>query len=162
LLRHRLLNAARRFLYLRSVIHDADGRTRPAPSYKDLAPDDREPVRRAYKRRCSALGDRWLRPFSVWQIITAAILFILAVYLWLFHSRALALLSALFILALADYSARRALPWTDLMTLRDVLLAHRVCPHCAYPLEDAAADDARHTICPECGARWNLDQPWKT
>jgi len=162
MLKHRLLNAARRLVYLRSVVHDADGRARPAPSFKDLAPDDRDPVRRAYRQRCSAVGARWLRPLDAWMLLTAALLAPAIVYVWLVHSRLVAGMLALALLALLDYAARRALPWPDLMTLRDVLLAHRVCPHCAYPLGDATNDDAQLVTCPECAARWNVDHPLKT
>ncbi len=44
-----------------------------------------------------------------------------------------------------------------------LLLKHRLCPHCGYDLRDLPVDpDDGATICPECGCAWRLSEPEPT
>jgi hypothetical protein len=47
-----------------------------------------------------------------------------------------------------------------LRRVREVMLAHRRCPHCGYDLRllPIASED-RATVCPECGCAWRIDDP---
>jgi len=172
MLRRRLRHSVRGFLFLESQVRDDLGRWRAIPAWKSasaarpslagLDPARRDAVRRAYAERCTPAGSRWLCQ-SPWLAGLIALPFAIAIVVLAPGQGArLVLLAILAVLVAADLRYRRCLTWTDLMILRDVLLAHRVCPHCAYPLDGAPTDDQGRTTCPECAAAWRLDHAWKT
>ncbi len=166
---HRLRTELRSFFFLRSQIKDDRGRWRAAPAFggspggraslAGLDPETRFAIRYAYEERCTRRGAAWLRPISWLRL--AAYLFVGGIIAASIASTTgrLVVIVIIVVLILWDIRTRQSLSWTDLMILRDQMLAHRVCPHCAYPLDDAQVEEDGCSVCSECAGAWRLPLP---
>jgi ribosomal protein L32 len=166
-MRHRLRNGLRGFLLLESQVFDDRGRWRPTPRWSEgalgsLDEQTQEALRRAFRARCTPLGKRWTERRGWFRLVAGVIAALLILAIVPGRAVQLVLLAIVGVGVLTDIRYARCLTWTDLMILRDVLLAHRVCAHCGYSLADAAEEADGCVVCPECGGAWRLDQVAKT
>ena len=165
--RHRLRNGSYGFLLRRARVPDDRGRWRPVPAFgrasasqaslSGLDRETRESIREAYALRCTRLGFSWLNPYPLYRIaayLVVALIFALTLPPGARNGSLIVLIVILFF----DLISRRWLSWTDVMIVRDQMLAHGVCPHCAYPFGVIPPDTEGFIMCSECAAQWKVAQ----
>lgn len=138
----------------RVALFDAFGSSRTAAPAFQLTPAEVKALRTESSRHSRAA--RWTG--AVLVVVLAILTIVQGLF---FFSRGNVLLAAFLGLVFAASAAAiaeiiRFSANSDPLLFRGAMLRRKRCPSCAFELRDIPGDADGYTICPECGAAWQL------